>query len=478
MGGSLLARLVIVSNRVASPKERAAKAGGLAVALREALSQRGGLWFGWSGETEVNPPDTPKVFRSGRVTYALLNLDPEDQRAHYAGYANGTLWPLCHYRLGLLSFRKADWEGYRRVNEHFARALMPLLKSDDIVWVHDYHFIPLAAELRKLGFEGRIGYFHHIPWPTPEVYLSLPSHAALVDDLSRYDLVGLQTENDVRALLTYISSEVRGWIAPGGTVGLKDRRFRVAAYPIGIDADAFVKDARKSVGSEDERRLNESLAGRALAVGVDRLDYSKGLPGKFAAFGELLRSFPEHRSKVTMMQVAPLSRSEVAEYQALRRELEELGGAINGEFAEFDWVPLRYLNRPFQRATLAAIYRRARVGVVTPLRDGMNLVAKEYVAAQDPEDPGVLVLSRFAGAADELKGSLLVNPYDIEGMAAAMDRALTMPREERQERWRTNMDTVETNTIHHWCQRFIDELTHIGDTFGETTDPRAGARPL
>ncbi|WP_428030633.1 alpha,alpha-trehalose-phosphate synthase (UDP-forming) [Ancylobacter sp.] len=473
-----MARLVIVSNRVASPKERAAKAGGLAVALREALGQRGGLWFGWSGETQVDPPDEPKIFRSGRVTYALLDLDPEDQRAHYAGYANGTLWPLCHYRLGLLTFRKADWEGYRRVNEHFARALLPLLKPDDIIWVHDYHFIPLAAELRKLGFEGRIGYFHHIPWPTPEVYLSLPSHAALVQDLSHYDLVGLQTENDVRALLTYISSEVRGWIAPGGTVGLKDRRFRVAAYPIGIDAEAFVKDAKKSVGSEEERRLNESLAGRTLAVGVDRLDYSKGLPGKFAAFGELLRGYPEHRSKVTMMQVAPLSRSEVAEYQALRRELEELAGAINGEFAEFDWVPLRYLNRPFQRATLAAIYRRSRIGVVTPLRDGMNLVAKEYVAAQNPEDPGVLVLSRFAGAADELKGSLLVNPYDIEGMADAMNRALTMPINERRERWRANMDKVENNTIHHWCQRFIDELTHVTEHFGPPPEPRAGARPL
>ncbi|GLK70982.1 alpha,alpha-trehalose-phosphate synthase (UDP-forming) [Ancylobacter dichloromethanicus] len=473
-----MARLVIVSNRVASPKERAAKAGGLAVALREALGQRGGLWFGWSGETVVNPPDTPKIFRSGRVTYALLTLDPEDQRAHYAGYANGTLWPLCHYRLGLLTFRKADWEGYRRVNEHFARALLPLLKPDDIIWVHDYHFIPLAAELRKLGFEGRIGYFHHIPWPTPEVYLSLPSHAALVNDLSHYDLVGLQTENDVRALLTYISSEVRGWIAPGGTVGLRDRRFRVAAYPIGIDAEAFVRDARKSVGSDEERRLDESLAGRTLAVGVDRLDYSKGLPGKFAAFGELLRGYPEHRSTVTMMQVAPLSRSEVAEYQSLRRELEELAGAINGEFAEFDWVPLRYLNRPFQRATLAAIYRRSRVGVVTPLRDGMNLVAKEYVAAQDPENPGVLVLSRFAGAADEMKGSLLVNPYDIEGMADAMHRALAMPLEERRERWRTNMDRVENNTIHHWCERFIDELTHVADHFGETPEPRANARPL
>jgi len=472
MGGSVLARLVIVSNRVASPKERAAKAGGLAVALREALGKRGGLWFGWSGETEPGAPATPKVFRSGKVTYALQDLDPEDQRAHYAGYANGTLWPLCHYRLGALAFRRSDWEGYRRVNAHFARALMPMLQPDDIVWVHDYHFIPLASELRTLGFEGRIGYFHHIPWPTPEVFLSLPSHAALVRDISHYDLVGLQTEHDVRALLTYISSEARGWIAPGGVVGLNERRFRVTAYPIGIDADAFVKDAKASVGSETEARLTSSLAGRTLAVGVDRLDYSKGLPNKFVAFGELLNRYPEHRSHVTMMQIAPLSRGEVAEYRALRRELEELAGAINGEYAEFDWVPLRYLNRPFQRATLAAIYRTARLGIVTPLRDGMNLVAKEYVAAQDPKDPGVLVLSRFAGAADELTGALIVNPYDAEGMADAFNAALTMPLDERRERWRSNMDKVQTNTIHSWCERFIADLSHIIEHFGEAIELR------
>ncbi|MCS0493705.1 alpha,alpha-trehalose-phosphate synthase (UDP-forming) [Ancylobacter mangrovi] len=454
-----MARLVVVSNRVASPKERAAKAGGLAVALREALSKRGGLWFGWSGETEVGAPPEPKIFRSGRITYGLLTLDPEDQRAHYAGYANGTLWPLCHYRLGLLAFRRADWEGYRRVNEHFARALLPLLKPDDIIWVHDYHFIPLAAELRKLGFEGRVGYFHHIPWPATAVFLSLPSHAALVRDLSHYDLVGLQTENDVRALLTYISSESRGWLAPGGVVNLRERTFRVAAYPIGIDAEAFVQDAKDAVGSDEMKRLRASLAGKALAVGVDRLDYSKGLPNKFAAFGELLKNWPEHRSKVTMMQIAPLSRGEVAEYRALRRELEELAGSINGEYAEFDWVPLRYLNRPFQRATLAAIYRTARIGVVTPLRDGMNLVAKEYVAAQNPRDPGVLMLSRFAGAVDEMTGALIVNPYDVEGMGEALHTALVMPLEERRERWRTNMKNVETNTIHHWCERFIAELS-------------------
>lgn len=475
MGGSVLARLVIVSNRVASPKERAAKAGGLAVALREALGQRGGLWFGWSGETQADPPP-PKVFRSGRVTYALQTLDPEDQRAHYAGYANGALWPLCHYRLGAISYRRADWLGYRRVNEHFARSLMPLLKPDDTVWVHDYHFIPLAAELRKLGFEGRIGYFHHIPWPTPEVFLTLPSHAALVQDLSHYDLVGLQTEHDVRALLTYISSEVHGWIAPGGVVGLRERRFRILAFPIGIDAQAFVNDAQASVGRDEERRLHESLAGRTLAIGVDRLDYSKGLPNKFAAFGELLGAYPEHRSKVTMMQVAPVSREEVPEYRALRRELEELGGSINGEYAEFDWVPLRYLNRAFQRATLAAIYRNARLGLVTPLRDGMNLVAKEYVAAQDPENPGVLVLSRFAGAADELSGALIVNPYDIEGMAEVFNVGLRMPLHERKERWRANMDKVETNTIHEWCENFITELSRPVDQF--TAGPEAGWTPV
>ncbi|MFT0859769.1 alpha,alpha-trehalose-phosphate synthase (UDP-forming) [Ancylobacter sp. G4_0304] len=472
-----MARLVIVSNRVASPKERAAKAGGLAVALREALSKQGGLWFGWSGETEVNPPPEPKIFRSGRVTYALQTLDPEDQHAHYAGYANGTLWPLCHYRLGALSYRRSDWEGYRRVNDTFARSLVPLLKPDDVVWVHDYHFIPLASALRALGFQGLIGYFHHIPWPTPDVFLTLPSHAALVQDLSQYDLVGLQTENDVRALLTYVSSEARGWIAPGGVVGLKDRRFRVAAYPIGIDTAAFVKDAKAAVTGEEMERLHSSLAGRTLAVGVDRLDYSKGLPNKFNAFGELLKSHPEHRSKVTMMQVAPVSRGEVAEYRALRRELEELAGAINGEYAEFDWVPLRYLNRPLARATLAAIYRSARIGLVTPLRDGMNLVAKEYVAAQDPKDPGVLVLSRFAGAANELSGALMVNPYDIEGMADMLDLALAMPLEERRERWQANMAVVESNTIHKWCDTFLDDLSHTVDRLGDLPEhSRAAAR--
>ncbi|MBS7539799.1 alpha,alpha-trehalose-phosphate synthase (UDP-forming) [Ancylobacter lacus] len=453
-----MARLVIVSNRVASPKERAAKAGGLAVALREALGKRGGLWFGWSGETSADAPAKPKMMRSGPISYALQTLDTEDQRAHYAGYANGTLWPLCHYRLGLFAFRRSDWEGYRRVNATFARSLMPLLKPDDVVWVHDYHFIPLASELRALGFEGRIGYFHHIPWPTPEVFYSLPSHAALVQDLGQYDLVGLQTEHDVRALLTYISAEARGWIGPGGVVGLHNRRFRVAAYPIGIDAEAFVTDAKAAERSKDRKRLLASLAGRSLAVGVDRLDYSKGLPNKFNAFDNLLERYPEHRSRVTMMQIAPVSRGEVAEYQQLRRELEELAGHVNGRYAEFDWVPLRYLNKPFPRATLAAIYRTAKLGLVTPLRDGMNLVAKEYIAAQDPEDPGVLVLSRFAGAADELPGAVTVNPYDIEGMADVMNRALLMPIEERRERWRANMDNVVSNTIHDWCERFLEDL--------------------
>ena len=461
---------------MASPKERGAKAGGLAVALREALDRRGGLWFGWSGETDAAPPAKPKLVRSGEVTYALLTLNSDDQRAHYAGYANGTLWPLCHYRLGSLSFRRTDFEGYRRVNAAFAGALMPLLRDDDIVWVHDYHLIPLAAELRLRGFEGRIGYFHHIPWPTPEVFCALPSHSALVQDLAQFDLVGLQTESDVRALLTYVSTEAKGWIGPGGVVGLQGRRFRVAAYPIGIDAAAFVAEARDAAAGAEMERLDSSLAGRQLAIGVDRLDYSKGLPNKFGAFGDLLERWPEHRSKVTLMQVAPVSRGEVAEYQALRRELEETAGRINGQHAEFDWVPLRYLNKPLPRSTLAALYRRSRLGLVTPLRDGMNLVAKEYVAAQDPEDPGVLVLSRFAGAADELTGAVLVNPYDVEGMAEAFDRALRMPLDERQQRWRANMDRVEATTIHDWCEGYLSDLDHARDLMAEMPDRRAAAR--
>ncbi len=459
-----MARLVIVSNRVAMPRERASRAGGLAVALRESLQQQGGLWFGWSGEISDEVAAEPRRARQGRVEYAVLDLTPEEHKGFYLDFANGTLWPLCHYRLGLIEFRRAAWESYLAVNARFADRLVAELRPDDVIWIHDYHFIPLAAELRRRGVENRIGFFMHIPFPAPEVLTALPGHERLVRDLCAFDLVGFQTRGDVRALTEYILHEadgtVIGNVAGTGHVQVSafGRDLRVGAFPIGIDTDDFVRLSAAEANSDETQRLVDSLVGRALVIGVDRLDYSKGIPQRFEAFHHLLGSRPEHRGKVTFMQVAPISRGEVAQYRKLRNELDGLTGRINGKFAEFDWVPVRYLNKAFSRQSLAGFYRHARVGLVTPLRDGMNLVAKEYVAAQNPADPGVLVLSRFAGAARELKGALLVNPYDTEHIADALHRALVMPLEERRQRWDAMMAVLKRNTISHWRESYLAAL--------------------
>jgi trehalose 6-phosphate synthase len=453
-----LARLVIVSNRIALPRERSAAAGGLAVAMREALRRSGGLWFGWSGELTDAPATTPRILDAGKVTYATLDLSHADHRAYYLGYSNSVIWPLFHYRLGLFEFRRDTFEGYLRVNAAFAAALAPLLQPDDLVWVHDYHLIPLGDELRKLGVENHLGFFLHIPFPTTEVLAALPGHEHLVRALCAYDLVGFQTEADVHGFADYIVNEAHGVSAADGTYTAFGRRGRAGAFPISIDTEGFVRAAERAGAGPETKRLSESLVGRALIIGVDRLDYSKGLPQRFEAFDHLMERRREHRSRVTLMQIAPPSRGQVAQYRALRRELEGLAGHINGKLAEFDWVPIRYLNKTFTRNTLAGFYRLARIGLVTPLRDGMNLVAKEYVAAQDGSDPGMLVLSRFAGAARELDAALIVNPFDAEAVAEAMHQGLVMSLEERRARWTQMMDVLRRNTITKWREDFLRAL--------------------
>lgn len=448
----------MVSNRLLAPRERLSRAGGLAVALREALQQRGGLWFGWSGEVVEEPSPDPRVQTAGRITYARLDLARDDYEAFYVAYANSILWPLCHYRLGLIEFRRAAFEGYQRVNERFAKALAPLLRPDDVVWVHDYHFIPLGAELRRAGATNRIGFFLHIPFPAKEVFCALPDHLALGRALTHYDLIGLQTPSDVNAFLGYLDGETPARTFPDGSFEAFGRRTRVAAFPVGIETEAFAATARAAAGAPETIRLTESLARRALVLGVDRLDYSKGLPKKIEAFSQLLEGRPEHRRRVTFMQICPATRENVAQYRALRRELDGAAGRVNGRYAEFDWAPVRYLNKSFARRTLAGFYRVARIGFVVPLRDGMNLVAKEYVAAQDPDDPGVLILSRFAGAALELKSALIVNPFDVDELADALHRGLTMPIAERRARWESMFEALRANPISHWRDRFLDVL--------------------
>lgn len=454
-----MSRLVIVSNRVSLPR-KGAQAGGLAVALRDALEHHGGLWFGWSGEVaEGDRVPPPKVVAHGNLTMVTTALTRQDYDEFYNGFSNSTLWPLFHFRLGLLEVSRRSYEGYLRVNAAFAAQLAPMLRPDDIVWVHDYHLIPLGDELRRLGIRNRMGFFLHTPFPVPELLVALPGHRRLVRALCAYDLVGFQTRDDVRAFLGYVSGEAQGEVGTDGVVAAYGRQARVGAYPIGIDTAAFIALAAAQADAPGAGDLKASLHGRRLILGVERLDYSKGLPHRFDAIECLLDGHPELKRQFEFMQIAAPSREEVARYRALKRQLESAAGRINGRFAEFDWQPVRYINRGYDRATLAGFYRAACVGLVTPLRDGMNLVAKEYVAAQDPADPGVLVLSRFAGAARELAGALIVNPFDADEVADALAKALTMPKPERLARWRLMMDVVEANTVETWRDAFLADLT-------------------
>lgn len=452
-----MSRLVVVSNRVALPKET--RAGGLAAAMRAALAETGGLWFGWSGRIVAEDARELRTENEGGTEYALLDLTREEYDAYYLGFANRTLWPLLHFQQSLIDYNRDAHAGYLEVNRLFARRLARLLRADDRIWVHDYHLIPLAAELRALGVDNRIGFFLHVPLPPAQLLATLPGHDQLFATFGAYDLVGLQTSDDLRALHDYLREDAGARIERNGRVRMRDgRSFRSGAFPISIDTARIARQAAAATRNTACKRLHVSLEGRALAIGVDRLDYSKGLPKRFEAFGRFLGEHARWRSRVSFLQIAPPSRQDVTAYRELRGRLEGLAGAINGRYAEPDWVPIRYVNRSFPQATLAGFYRLAQMALITPLRDGMNLVAKEYVAAQAPQDPGVLVLSHFAGAARELDGALCINPYDTDELVGAMERALTMPLKERRERWQAMFAHLQKHDITAWRKDFLTAL--------------------
>ena len=450
-------RLVVVSNRVAVPGE--SRAGGLAVGLEAALRTHGGVWFGWSGKVAREASGRIHEQVQGDVRYVTMDLDRPDHDAYYNGFANRTLWPLLHSRLDLVDYARETRAGYRRVNQLFAEKLAPLLRDSDVLWIHDYHLIPLAALLRERGIGCRIGFFLHVPMPSADLVSALPEHGRLFGTLYAYDLVGFQTVRDADRFRTYARIFGGAAVEADGSLSLPGgRRMAVGTFPIGIDTARIAAQSRAAINKPPVRALRESLSGRQLAIGVDRLDYSKGLPERFRAVGRYLERHPDERGRLTFLQIAPVSRGDVAEYRHLRDQLEGISGHINGTHAAPDWTPLRYVNRNFGHATLTGFYRMAALALVTPLRDGMNLVAKEYVASQDPGNPGVLVLSMLAGAAAELDAALLVNPYDLDGVADAIARASSMPLAERRERWESMMRPITSYDIHVWCQRFLERL--------------------
>jgi trehalose 6-phosphate synthase len=456
-----MSRLIIVSNRVAPISEGEPAAGGLAIGVYDALKETGGMWFGWSGEVVSHGAPQIKLEEHGPVSFATIGLTRRDYEQYYRGFSNATLWPAFHYRADLIHFDRHEFEGYQRVNAWLARQLAPLLRDDDVIWVHDYHLIPFAAALREAGVRNRIGFFLHIPFPAAQVLVNVPPHRALIEALCSFDLVGFQTRDDLHAFCDYVETEVGGRVERGSvpyTVYAFDQRLRAGVYPIGVYPDELATLAQEGANGRAVLALAASLRNRQLVMSVDRLDYSKGLVERFRAFEKLLEHDPAVRNNVSFLQIAPSTRADLRAYQDIRLQLEAESGRINGRFAELDWTPILYIHRQYERQVLAALYRLARVGYVTPLRDGMNLVAKEYVSAQDPENPGVLVLSRFAGAAQELGGALIVNPIDTAGMAEALSRALSMPVSERRARHRDMLAQLRENNVSVWRDRFLGDL--------------------
>jgi trehalose 6-phosphate synthase len=445
-----MSRIVLVSNRVLD-LSKAARAGGVAVALANVVRSHKTLWFGWNGEVKpANEVDV--VEHHGRI--ATAPLSDVDYAGYYLGYANSVLWPVFHNRLDLAKFEAGFFQQYVEVNRRLAALLQPLLRPDDVIWVHDYHLMPFAAELRKRGVGNAIGFFLHIPFPPWQTFMAVPEHKELARALAAYDLIGLQTKADVANLLNYMTNAAYGSIVPDGRIRLFERLISIASFPVGIDAMDFAKAKRAS-------DLVQARSSVSRIVGVDRLDYTKGLPQKFKAFGRLIEKYPQYLRQVVLTQIAPPTRESVEAYSDIRHELESLAGSINGRLGDLDWVPIHYIYRSTPRRRLGDIYRSSRICMVTPLRDGMNLVAKEYVAAQDVADPGVLILSQFAGAAEEMTEALIVNPYSIEETADVIRSALEMNLTERRARHGALLAAVCKHDAAAWSQAFLERLERV-----------------
>lgn len=433
--------------------------GGLAAALLPVVEKSGAIWVGSSGRLSPRAygPVNMEVQSLGAGALALLDMPASDYGAYYEGFANSALWPALHSRSDLIHAGDEEYRSYRKINAFMAQALLRFRRSDTAFWVQDYHFLALGEELRRLGVTQPIGFFLHTPWPAASVAIGVPHHRELVEAMLAYDVIGFQTENDCGHFIDYLREEL-GLAVDDGIVRSHQGVSRLAVFPIGIDVAGFASQAAKATTHPEVSRLRLSLRGEKLAIGVDRVDYSKGLVNRINAFDRLLTNNPSLKRTISLLQIATPSRDAIDAYSRLQADLARLVSEVNGRHGEPDWTPIRYLNKGYGQYVLSGFYRSAHVGVVTPLHDGMNLVAKEYVAAQNPDDPGVLVLSKFAGAANELDAALLVNPNDIDGVARAIAGALSMSILERRERWSAMMIRLRAGTIHQWFADFLSAL--------------------
>ena len=463
-------RLIVVSNRLPFAFKRGPEgwsavpgSGGLVTALLPVLRDRGGTWIGWPGAWGAQADLDEALARAGaEAGYDLVGvpLAEDEVRQFYYGFSNEVIWPLFHDLTSLCNFEPGYWRMYCDVNRKYARIVAARAARGDFVWVHDYHLMNAGWELRALGCEARLGFFLHIPFPSPDVFLKLPWRKPVIDALLEYDLVGFQTARDrrnfaacVEALAPEVQIEGRGTLLTARTGA---RTVRFGSFPISIDYNAFMRAAASHEVADKARELHALLPKRKLVLGIDRLDYTKGIALRLRAFQDLLQRYPDMRERVSLIQVVVPSREDVPQYQQMKTEIEQLVGRINGAFARpGGWVPVWYEFRSLSRTELLAYYRAADMALITPLKDGMNLVAKEYCACSIEEDC-VLILSEFAGAAEQLgRGALLVNPYDVEGVAQAILTAFRMPEAERLGRMRSMRRSIRRQDVFWWVDAFL-----------------------
>src|SRR5437773_5684790 len=461
-------RLINVSNRLPVVVKRYAggprverSSGGIASALNSAWQHQPGIWIGWAG-TSQNHVDHLLARASRRRSYTLqaVQLSNEEVAKFYSGFANEIIWPLFHDMPSRCDFDPEYWEFYQRVNRKFAQAAMETTTSKDLIWAHDYHLMLMGRYLREAGCTARVGFFLHIPFPAPDIFEKLPWRKTILRSLLQYHLLGFQTERDRYNFLTCLERIVpeASWAREDShnIVVLDGRRTRVATFPISISFEEFSSHAASRDVDAAASQLRRELTNNFIVLGVDRMDYTKGIPERLKAFRILLRRFPELRHKVTLLQVVVPSREEIPNYKELRREVELLVSQINGEFTESGWVPIHYMHRNLTRRQLVTYYRAADIALVTSLKDGMNLVAKEFCAAQ-VDETGVVVISEFTGAASELQhGAIVVNPNDLAGIAEAIHRACVMPVEEKRSRMKLLRDIVRTYNVQVWAEAFLN----------------------
>jgi alpha,alpha-trehalose-phosphate synthase [UDP-forming] len=464
--------LVVVSNRLPFAITRGEGgdwkvepgSGGLVTALRPVLRDRGGRWIGWSGATEEELPDASTLLTGARRRFGYdlipVSLSAKERDGFYAGFSNEIIWPLFHDLVSTCNFDPSYWSAYESVNRKFADCVTRTVQPDDFIWVHDYHLMRVATELRGQGVTARVAFFLHIPFPPLDIFLKLPWRFEVLHSLLAYDLVGFQTIRDrrnfvqcVRLLLPHVSVSGRGAV---WTLTVGEREVRMGSFPISIDVADFEHRGAETAVREKAERIRASEPGRRIVLGIDRLDYTKGIPQKLEAYRNMLRRFPDTRGAVTLIQVLVPSREDIQGYRDHKIAVERLVGEINGEFTRGGWVPIHYIHRSLEGESLPGHYRAADIALVTPLKDGMNLVCKEYCATRVDGD-GVLILSEFAGAAAQLQnGAFLVNPFDVEGVANTLYAALQLDPAERRSRMRKLRRILRDHDIYHWLDTFLD----------------------